>query len=73
VALGTVENLRRAAEMVREPVAVLTPLESNRGAYGDAYVRYRQLFESLRPMFEPPRPALSLQARNRFTREARIH
>jgi hypothetical protein len=73
VAAGAVEDLRRAAEMVREPAAVLTPLDTNRGAYGDAYVRYRQLFDALRPMFEPPRPALSLHARNRISREAHIH
>src|SRR5262245_39721074 len=73
VAAGKVGDLRQAAAMVRQPAAGVAPNDAHRSAYGDAYVRYRQLFEALRPMFEPPRPALALQARNRFRKEARVH
>jgi xylulokinase len=57
VASGLVVDLRTAAEMAQEAMAPVLPVAANRGAYQEAYSRYRRLFDSLRPMFEraPPR------------------
>jgi xylulokinase len=73
VAAGKIDNLQQAAEMVRAPAAVLAPAATTRGAYGEAYGRYRHLFDNLRPMFESAKPAPLRQNGNRVGREASIH
>jgi xylulokinase len=73
VAAGAIDHLQRAAELVREPAAQLAPSAATRGAYGEAYGRYRRLFDNLRPMFEPARPAAVRPNGNRVGREASIH
>jgi xylulokinase len=52
-AAGLVGNLRAAAELVQEPMAPLAPAAANGDAYEQAYARYRRLFRSLKPMFDP--------------------
>jgi xylulokinase len=73
VAAGLIENLHQAAGMVRAPAALLAPAAATRGAYGEAYGRYRRLFDNLRPLFEPARPATLRQNGIRVGREASIH
>ena len=73
VAAGLIGNLHQAAGMVRAPAALLAPAASTRGAYGEAYGRYRHLFDNLRPLFEPARPAPLRQNGIRVGREASIH
>jgi xylulokinase len=73
VAAGLIGNLHQAAGMVRAPAALLAPAASTRGAYGEAYGRYRRLFDNLRPLFEPARPAPLRQNGIRVGREASIH
>jgi xylulokinase len=51
VASGQTPDLRTTAELVRETIAPILPIASNRGAYQEAYARYRRLFDSLRSMF----------------------
>ena len=70
VAAGLVENLRAAAELVQEPVAPLAPVPANRDAYDDAYGRYRQLFNSLKPMFGPSVSPIAAPMVKRQGREA---
>jgi xylulokinase len=52
-AAGLVGDLRAAAELVQEPMTPLAPAAANRDAYEQAYARYRRLFRSLKPMFDP--------------------
>ena len=52
-------DLRTTAELVQETIAPILPIASNRGAYQDAYARYRRLFDSLRPMFDRAPPVRS--------------
>jgi xylulokinase len=59
VAAGLADDLRSAAALLQEPVTLLAPSPATHGAYEDAYGRYRQLFHSVKPMFERARPALS--------------
>jgi xylulokinase len=70
VASGSAADLRTTAEMVQETMAPILPVASNRGAYQDAYSRYRRLFDSLRPMFERAAPARSTARIIRLSREA---
>ncbi len=51
LAAGEHADLRAAAGELRGASAVLEPEPGNRDVYDDAYHRYRQLFESLRPMY----------------------
>ena len=70
VASGLAADLRTTAEMVQEAMAPILPIASNRGAYQEAYSRYRRLFDSLRPMFDQApqmRPASRIV---RLSREA---
>jgi xylulokinase len=52
VAADLVDDLGSAAALLREPVTLLSPSPATRGAYEDAYGRYRRLFQSVKPMFE---------------------
>jgi xylulokinase len=51
VAAGLVDDLRSAAALLQEPVTLLSPSPATRGVYETAYGRYRQLFQSVKPMF----------------------
>jgi xylulokinase len=72
VAAGLVENLRSAAGLVQEPVAPLAPAPANRGAYEDAYGRYRRLFGSLKPMFGAAVSPIAAPTTKRPAREAGV-
>jgi sugar (pentulose or hexulose) kinase len=63
-------DLRTTAEMVQEAMAPILPVASNRGAYQDAYSRYRRLFDALRPMFDCASPPQSTSRVIRLSREA---
>ena len=73
VAAGLIGNLHRRPEWCATPAALLAPAAATRGAYGEAYGRYRRLFDNLRPLFEPARPAPLRQNGIRVGREASIH
>ena len=48
-------SLDDAANRIAAPSAAILPDAAKRGAYDDAYGRYRRLFESLKPMFNSAR------------------
>ncbi len=51
VAAGAARSLDEAAGRIAPPTTVIAPDPANRQAYDDAYGRYRQLFDSLKPLF----------------------
>jgi xylulokinase len=51
VAGGVQSELEHCAELVRRPARILEPDASLRSTYDGAYGRYRQLFDSLRPLY----------------------
>ena len=53
VAAGAARDLDEAAARIAPPSAVIDPNPKQRGAYDEAYGRYRRLFDSLKPLFSP--------------------
>jgi xylulokinase len=51
VAVGAYADVAAAASRVGAVAEVMEPNPARRGAYDEAYGRYRRLFESLKPMF----------------------
>jgi xylulokinase len=70
VAAGLAADLPTTADMVQEAMSPILPVASNRGAYQEAYSRYRRLFDSLRPMFERAPPSRSASRVIRLNKEA---
>jgi xylulokinase len=70
VAAGLAPDLRTTAEIVQEAMAPILPVAQNRGAYQEAHVRYRRLFDALRPMFDRAPSLPSASRVIRLSREA---
>src|SRR5262249_37246945 len=51
VAAGAARSLDDAASCIAAPSATIAPDPAERGAYDEAYERYRRLFRSLKPLF----------------------
>jgi xylulokinase len=52
VAVGSWPSVAAAAQQVGKIVRVVEPNPANKGAYDQAYSRYRALFECLRPLYQ---------------------